>query len=85
MDGANHKINSFGALGVGQKSVSGVDHIRTSHVYLDLEAFIPWPDFKQEIDVRVNEKSVGRASFDAADNRKVISFQVLPTRTEAAS
>lgn len=61
-----------------------VEHLRTSHVYLDLGAFIPWPDFKQEIDVLVNGKSVGRASFGAADNRKVISFQVLPTHTESS-
>jgi hypothetical protein len=60
----------------------GVEHHHISHIYLDLEAFIPWPDFKQEIDVLVNGKSVRRASFGAADNRKVISFEVLPTHTE---
>jgi hypothetical protein len=60
----------------------GVEHLRTSHVRLDLGAFIPWPDFKQEIDVLVDGKSVGRASFGAADKRKVISFQVPPTNTE---
>jgi hypothetical protein len=59
-----------------------VHHLHISHIYLDLEAFIPWPDFKQEIDVLVNGKSVRRASFGAADNRKVISFEVLPTHTE---
>jgi hypothetical protein len=62
----------------------GVEHLRTSHVYLDLGAFIPFPDFKQDIDVLVDGKSVGRASFGAADNRKVISFQVPPTHTESS-
>jgi hypothetical protein len=58
------------------------DHLHTSQVYLDLEAFIPWPDFKQEIDVVVDGKSVGRASFDAADNRKIVSFEVPATHAE---
>jgi hypothetical protein len=60
------------------------EHLRTSQVYLDLEAFIPWPDFKQEIDVLVNGKSVRRDSFGAADKRKVIAFQVPPTYTESS-
>ena len=59
-----------------------VEHLHISHIYLDLEAFIPFPDFKQDIDVLVDGKSVRRASFGAADKRKVISFEVLPTHTE---
>lgn len=47
-----------------------------TRVLLDLEAFLPRPDYRQELTIEVNGKAVATAAFTQQDNRKQVAFVV---------